>query len=639
MHDCLTNSFVGLERHHMMKESRKGIAKDSLKPADPEPNGEGDADDDDDKDRFVVPSLETNEDSSGQEVEEDSSHLPNEPPLPDRIEIAHNEALNAEGWKHDDISIKFNDVLIKTAQDRYGKASQYMHPEDPRMKMIRSALWTWMSKVLGFIKMDKESPEVKRSLEQLRKMKEWQELRDIMVKAKGQELNSTERTQYGNLIEACGSSFVKDAARAVICTVAQFANEWSQDTTFDLFIIDEGTTITDAQFTQIWRGDATVIFIGDHAQLWNVTQSKPKDNPFVSQYAFPPYVRFIESGWPYARLVEVMRMTNGLELICSELFYEGQLVPGTSTSLSHESRKMSRTWHEKISERYPSLKQEPEGSVYPVFFNIPSASVQEKFGGTSRVNLYNVSAVVDHIIWVVESGIAMPYQIGIVTPYAGQVSLYQETFVNIRKTDPSIRMDQVQIGTTDMWVRAVTAGTTEWWCGKQAEYMIVDLVRAKNDQGILGFMPDKRRLNVLLSRQQHALVIFGDQDCTKIQTADVDEIKRRDSDNRLLMRTFQWLERKGRRVNVSTDELSQQYVKLSKIPEDDTEDEAKASGASVWDSPYATKLDPIAATGESTTWDSIGATGDERQWSAAATWGWGETTKKKRNGEGDEGKW
>lgn len=37
--------------------------------------------------------------------------------------------------------------------------------------------------------------------------------------------------------------------------------------------------------------------------------------------------------------------------------------------------------------------------------------------------------------------------------------------------------------------------------------MILDLVRASNNQGILGFVADARRLNVLLSRQSHALTI------------------------------------------------------------------------------------------------------------------------------------
>lgn len=277
----------------MMKESRNGVAKGTLKPADPEPEGGDDASDD----GYVIDSHEQNEGASGQ-VEEDSPALPDGRTHPDRIESAHDEALNAEGWKDDDVTIEFNDHMLKTAQEIYEKVSKYMNPEDPRMKMIRSALWTWLSKVMGFIKMDKESPQVKRAIEELGKMTEFRELREMMLKCKVQELNNAERRKYGQLIEQCGSIFVKDGARAVVCTIAQFANEWSKDTTFDLFIIDEGTTVTDAQFAQIWRGDSTVIYIGDQAQLYN------------------------------------------------DLFYEGQLIPGVFTALSHPSRKMSMFWRE-----------------------------------------------------------------------------------------------------------------------------------------------------------------------------------------------------------------------------------------------------------------------------------------------------
>lgn len=249
------------------------------------------------------------------------------------------------------------------------------------------------------------------------------------------------------------------------------------------------------------------------------------------------------------------------------------------------------------------------------------------------MNFYNLSAVVDHIIWVVESGIAKPHEIGIATPYAAQVYLYQDTFAKIRKMDPRIKMDQVQVGTTGMWVRSTTVGTTEWWQGKQAHYMIVDLVRARNDYGELGFMPDPRRLNVLLSRQRHALVIFGDKDCTKLLTTDPDQVKRRETENRQLDRTFQWLGKKGRRVNVHPDGLSQKYVKLSKISEDDTKDseEALASEASG-------KLDTTKATGESSGWETTEATNDSTEWSKAARWPMSKK-KTKRSEEEDEMNW
>lgn len=98
--------------------------------------------------------------------------------------------------------------------------------------------------------------------------------------------------------------------------------------------------------------------------------------------------------------------------------------------------------------------------------------------------------------------IAKPHEIGIATPCSGQVVLYYEALVRIGKEKPELHLDKIRVGTGKWWGKNVTVGTTEWWQGKQAEYMVVDLVRASNEQGDLGFMSDARHLNVLLSRQR-----------------------------------------------------------------------------------------------------------------------------------------
>ena len=67
---------------------------------------------------------------------------------------------------------------------------------------------------------------------------------------------TTEWKEYGDVIEQCASILVKDASRTVVCTIAEFAHEWSKDTKLDLIIIDEAITMTEAQ---LWRGLATVI--------------------------------------------------------------------------------------------------------------------------------------------------------------------------------------------------------------------------------------------------------------------------------------------------------------------------------------------------------------------------------------------
>lgn len=178
---------------------------------------------------------------------------------------------------------------------------------------------------------------------------------------------------------------------------------------------------------------------------------------------------------------------------------------------------------------WPALKPEPENLVYPVFLHITAQSEPKPAQGTSRVNMYNVSQVVARIIWVIETKLGSPEQVGIATPYTGQVSLFYDIIRKISKDKPDHN-----------WL-SIRVGITKWWMGGQAEYIIVDLVRATNDVTELGCLAEGRRLNVLLSCQEQALVIVGDKDCvnpalTGSAKEDRKVLNSRNYDNRQVIR-------------------------------------------------------------------------------------------------------
>ena len=66
---------------------------------------------------------------------------------------------------------------------------------------------------------------------------------------------------------------------------------------------------------QIWRESELAIWIGDQLQLGDIVMSKPKENPFVDQLQMSPFVLFVENGFSYSMLREVMRMIIDLEVI------------------------------------------------------------------------------------------------------------------------------------------------------------------------------------------------------------------------------------------------------------------------------------------------------------------------------------
>lgn len=150
-------------------------------------------------------------------------------------------------------------------------------------------------------------------------------------------------------------------------------------------------------------------------------------------------------------LREVMRSTAGLEALCSDLVYFRQLKPGEETSL--DARPMSLKWHKEIRSRYPTLKPGPEGLVYLVFVNITANSESEFGGGTSRINPHNVSAVVDHLIWVVcDAEVAGPSEIGVATPYAGQVNYDLDVLRKAQRDRPDHDWQSLRIGTIEWFM-------------------------------------------------------------------------------------------------------------------------------------------------------------------------------------------
>ena len=580
MPDSEINSLAGLERRHLMKQTRKGVSRDTLKPADPEPEDEDKSNDGDTEHVIDVMPVADDPDDVEHVIDEvpdaDDADLAQADPRYSTLEATvaamDEETAHAPGWV-DDISFKFNDLMMKTALETYQKAYKIMNPEDPRMKEIESALWTWLLKIIYMIDNARDSPDVTSKLHHLAKQEPFKQLRGMVYKAQVQELNAKEWTQYGKLIEDCSNMFIRQTADAIVCTTAQLASPWSKDVKFAQIITDEGTVMNEPQHNQSWRGASNFLFIGDQAQLGVTTLSKPKENPFSPQLKHPPYVRYVENNWPYAMLLEVMRMTTGLEALCSDIFYDGQLKPGPGTAIDHPSRQMSRVWRAQIRDRYPTLTNEPEGLTYPILLNITSDSEPESACGTSLVNKFNVSAATEHICWAIKAGIVKADQIGVATPYAAQVHLYTETLAKIGKSQPDLQTEQIQVGVSDFWSKDLSIGTSEWWQGRQADYMIVDLVRATNDAGELGFMSDSRRLNVLLSRQRQALVIVGDKDCTKIMSTDANDIRLHESRNSSVAKVFQWLETKGRVIDLVSNELSQDFITFdaagASLPNDD----------------------------------------------------------------------
>ena len=118
----------------------------------------------------------------------------------------------------------------------------------------------------------------------------------------------------------------------------------------------------------------------------------------------------------------------------------------------------------------------------------------------------------------------------------------------------------------------------------------MDLVRASNDAGVLGFVSHTRRLNVLVTRQQIGLWIVADERCvlTLDRQAQIDnpndefipskDKSKEDRRNSKVIAIFDWMRQKGWVVNIDKGSLTEDFVEFPKLKEDNADTDTWVSG-------------------------------------------------------------
>ena len=114
--------------------------------------------------------------------------------------------------------------MLNSARDNYNDATAIISPEDPRTKMIDTASFTWLPKVIEVVPRDTSTPEINVVLDELARTPPFHDLRGLVHESREQEPNGAEWTRRG---KAIGSSagLLLGRARACICTIARLTME------------------------------------------------------------------------------------------------------------------------------------------------------------------------------------------------------------------------------------------------------------------------------------------------------------------------------------------------------------------------------------------------------------------------------
>lgn len=185
------------------------------------------------------------------------------------------------------------------------------------------------------------------------------------------------------------------------------------------------------------------------------------------------------------RMLQVQyRMHNQICTFPSKTLYYSKLKSHSSVA-SHLLRDLSNA---EADEDEDEVLQHPV-----VFFDTSGCEYFEKLDGDaeegSRCNENEGSIVKNWVEKLIAAGI-LPSQIAIITPYQAQVTLLTSLLRPVY--GPSLEI-----------------GTVDGMQGREKEAIVISMVRS-NDTREVGFLKEKRRMNVAMTRARRHLCVIGD---------------------------------------------------------------------------------------------------------------------------------
>ena len=271
----------------------------------------------------------------------------------------------------------------------------------------------------------------------------------------------------------------------VICATTTFNEEMLGDRWFDLAVIDEACQSTEPGcWVPLLRSDK-IILAGDHQQLPPTVLSAEAAREGFAKSMMEREIEIY--GDDVTRLLTVQyRMHHDIMKFSSDQFYDGQLV-GAESVIGHRLHELE------------SVKEDEITRETVTFIDTAGAGWDEELEpeGLSKRNPKEAELIFKKVKSLLNSGLD-PKDIAVIAPYAAQVRLLRNQFDG---SGPEI-------------------GTVDGFQGREKEAILITLVRSNNENEI-GFLADRRRMNVALTRARRKLIVIGDS-----ATLGVDEFYR-----------------------------------------------------------------------------------------------------------------
>lgn len=291
-----------------------------------------------------------------------------------------------------------------------------------------------------------------------------------------------------------------EKADVVVGTCVACGRDALQELKFRFVVVDEATQASEPDVLiplsiMINNGSqAQLILVGDQHQLPPTILSRNQDQTLGMGLETSLFVRLWRNGIDTQLLNVQYRMHPNISVFPSSHFYFKRLRDG----IGSEDRPLPTLF---ATRRADSILVKSR----TLFLNVPEGQEETDSKSTDIVTVRhsyrnrteaNVILMLLHELLNAGGGVMesmqafSPFDIGLITPYAGQVRLLKELLAKQERSS------------------SVEVSTVDGFQGREKNVIVLSGVRS-NDKGEVGFLRDWRRLNVAITRARALLIVVG----------------------------------------------------------------------------------------------------------------------------------
>lgn len=325
------------------------------------------------------------------------------------------------------------------------------------------------------------------------------------------------RKEYREREKQCVTTLVS-GSKVVLATLHGAGGFQLRNEQFDVVIIDEASQALEAQCWIPLLSAKKVVLAGDHLQLPPTIKSldhntkpksekdKPKGGDSLEVTLFD---RLLTLHGPSIKrmLTTQYRMHEKIMRFPSDEMYDSHLIAAPAvasrllTTLPYEVQETDDT-------KEPLVFYDTQGGDFPEATSSPASSsstpddptadpgtktrTKGSLPNDSKSNPSEALLVRHHVRALVDAGVKAE-DVAVVTPYNAQLA-YMSHELRMKEVFPGLEL-----------------GSVDGFQGREKEAVVVCLVRS-NGEGEVGFLAERRRLNVAMTRPKRHLCVIGDSE-------------------------------------------------------------------------------------------------------------------------------